>query len=103
MSNATVVNQKTSLTLPSGGQLYFFALATDRTAGTGYFVNFLSSIQSPYSVINAVGYHVASVAVTTSNATSYTTSTKSYAIAGASVSGFASATGALAGTFSIPV
>ena len=89
ISNATVVNQQTSLTLPSGGQLYIYALATDGSASTNYFANSLmSDLYPPVSIKNANGALVAAYAVTTSNTNSYTTSSKSYTIAGASVSGF---------------
>ena len=93
ISNATVKNQSTSLTLPTGGELYIFALATDGSKGTGYFTNSISYLQPPFSVINMDGNRPASIATTTSNANSYTTSTKSYTIAGASVSGFGSPPG----------
>ena len=88
ISNATVLNQKTSLTLPSGGQLYIYALATDGSANTNYFANALGYLYPPTSIKNADGTLVAAVAISTSNTNSYTTSTSSYTIAGASVSGF---------------
>ena len=93
ISNATVVNQQTSLTLPTGGELYIFALATDGSKSTGYFTKSISYFQPPFSVVNMNGNHVASIASTTSNTNSYTTSTSSYTIAGASFSGFGSPPG----------
>ena len=88
ISNATVVSQATSLTLPSGGQLYIYALATDGSKSTNYFTNSLGYLYPPTSIDNVNGVLVAAVAVSTSNTNSYTTSTSSYTIAGASVSGF---------------
>ena len=93
ISNAIVLNQKTSLTLPSGGELYIFALATDGSKSTGGFTNSISYLQPPTSVINAAGNRPASIATTTSNTNSYSTSTSSYTIAGASFSGFGSPPG----------
>jgi hypothetical protein len=95
ISNATVLNQKTSLTLPSGGQIYIYAFATDGSARTNSFVNSLGYLVPPTSVRNMDGNPVAGVAITTSDTNSYTTSTSSYTIAGASVSGFGAQQGGL--------
>jgi hypothetical protein len=88
ISNATVVSNSTSLTLPSGGQIYIYALTTDGSANTGYFTNAYGYLEPPKSIKNVDGKQVAAVAITGSNANSYTTSTSSHTIAGASVSGF---------------
>lgn len=87
MSSVTIANHQTSLTLPSGGQMYIFALASGG-GKTGFFTNSLSYIQSPWSVVNANGNLAAAVAITTSDTNSFTTSASTYTIAGASVSGF---------------
>jgi len=95
ISNVTVVNQRTSLTLPSGGQIYIYAFATDGSARTYPFANSLGYLVPPSSIRNMDGNTVAGVAITTSNTNSYATSTSSYTIAGASVSGFGAQQGGL--------
>ena len=88
ISNATVLSQSTSLTLPTGGEVYIYAFATDGSSRTTGFVNALSYLYPPTSISNANGNLVAGVAITTSNTNSYSPSTKSYSVAGASISGF---------------
>jgi hypothetical protein len=88
ISSVTVSNQATSLTLASGGQIYIYAVTTDGSAQTSYFAHSLSYLEAPFSIKNADGHYGAAVALSTSNTNSYTTSAKSYTIAGASVSGF---------------
>ena len=88
ISNATVMSQSTSLTLPTGGVVYIYAFATDGSSRSTGFVNALSVLYPPSTIANANGNAVAGFAFTTSNTNSYSTSTKSYTVAGFSVSGF---------------
>ncbi len=84
VSNA-VVNQATSLQLPSGGQLYLYGFVTGGGASSSTF-----SDGQYASVVNNNGNVVAALAVTTSNSNSYTTQSRYYSIGGASISGYSS-------------
>jgi len=88
ISNATVVNQKTSLTLPSGGQIYIYAYTTGGEKSSTGFAFSGPPISPPNSVKNADGNVVAAFAATTSNTNSFGASSPSFSIGGASVSGF---------------
>ena len=88
ISNATIVKQATSLTLPSGGLLYIYAYTTGGEKKSGGFAKSGLPLSPPNSVKNAAGNTVAAFAGTTSDTNSFSTSSSSYTIAGASVSGF---------------
>jgi len=93
ISNATVVKQQTSLTLPSGGQFYIYAYTTGGEKKSAGFAKSGLPLSPPNSVKNAAGNTVAAFAGTTSNTNSYGTSSSSFSIGGASISGFSSIQG----------
>jgi Bacterial Ig-like domain (group 2) len=85
ISNATVQNGQTSLTLPGGAPLYIYGFVTGGGFPSGSFVN-----DDYASVKDVDGYLIADMAVTTNNTNSYTTQTAYYNIGGVSVSGYSS-------------
>lgn len=85
VANAVVNDYQTSLTMPDGASLYLYGLVTGGGFPTTRFLN-----GNFASVVNAAGYLVAALAITTSNTNSYTTQTVYQAIGGVSVSGYAS-------------
>ena len=83
ISNATVQDQKTNLSLPSGATLYLYGLATGGAASTSTFAN------GEYAAVeDADGYLIAGIAETTSNTNSFTTGTNYHNIGGASISSY---------------
>lgn len=87
VADAVVKNFQTNIGLPAGASLYLYGLVT----GGGYpSTEFASGNKA--SIFDADEYLIASLAVTTDNADSYTTQTFYPAIGGVSVSGFSTYT-----------
>jgi len=83
LSGATVRPGQTSLTLPDGAGIYLYAMATGGGRPSANFA------QGPYAqVVDAAGYTVAGLAITTSPKNSFSTETDYHTVAGISVSGF---------------
>lgn len=87
IQNAVVVYHRTSIQLPSGGQLYIYGFATGGSFNSWGFKNGQYA-----SAVNQAGHLVASLAVTSANSNSFATYTGNQAIGGVSVSGYASYT-----------
>ena len=86
INNPTALSQETSMTLPSGSQLYLYGFETGGNVQTSNFTN--GEIAIAKAPISGAGYYFNGLAMTTINQNSYTTSCVSYVIAGLGVSNY---------------
>jgi hypothetical protein len=84
IDSAQAATQQTSLTLPSGSEMYIFGAVNGGSFTTGL----LTEGQPVYVTDPVPGFVAAQLAATTVNSNSYTTSTAYNVIAGVGVSGF---------------
>ena len=83
LNGATVKEIQSSLSLPSGNQLYIFGMATGGAFTSTPFQN------DPYASVNdAAGNVAAQLSITSSNENSFSTGASYYVIGGVGVSGF---------------
>ncbi len=83
----TIINEKTSISLPSGSQVYIYGAVTGGASPTGALANNEIRYQT---VTDANGNVAAELAMTSSDSNSFGTSCLNYAIGGIGVSDFAS-------------
>ncbi|MEM3489754.1 MAG: zinc ribbon domain-containing protein, partial [Nitrososphaerota archaeon] len=88
IENPTALSQQSSVSLPSGSQMYLYGFQSGGSYPTGNFTN--GAIPITNDPLSGSGYIYNGLAITPINQNSYSTETASYVIAGVGISDYAS-------------